>query len=159
MGSKLAKLSEIKISNEYEKQISIPQPVLIYIFTHLELEDLSSLIFVCKQFFFLIQTDNFWKQFVSSYGFDVEKFENQDSNQKMTWKELYLEGLYWKKDASNSKFISYSGKIATHLKSYNLANVYSLLSFISGEENYLFVCEIRVDPSHNYGIGVSTLET
>ena len=71
---------EFGSKQDFEKQTNLPSPILKMIFSQLDFEDIPNCSLCCKQFFFLIKEDEFWRVF------GEEKYGKLDGTGK-TWQE------------------------------------------------------------------------
>lgn len=150
MGNKLI----TKIKGEYEKQVMIPKPILINLFSQLELEDLPKIARCCKQFYFVLQSEEFWKKMV----LENEKIDQQKVEEML--KEISYQQIYknsfgpWQEDLSLQKHLKFEGYKVTHQGLYNLTAAFTRKKFVTGQQNVLFTFQMKVDNDNFHEMGI-----
>eukprot|EP01091_Cochliopodium_minus_P018030 TRINITY_DN7218_c0_g1_i1.p1 TRINITY_DN7218_c0_g1~~TRINITY_DN7218_c0_g1_i1.p1 ORF type:complete len:144 (-),score=32.23 TRINITY_DN7218_c0_g1_i1:406-804(-) len=115
----------IKIKEEYEKQIDFPKPIIIKIFNLLELRDIYWIHFCCKQFYFILQSDTFWKIMVNERT-EYEKVDLEVFSKTKTYKKIFIDSLIvWDLESSDREFLIFNDKVVNHNKNYNLATAFT----------------------------------
>ena len=135
----------IEISKSYDKQFEFPQPISIKIIALLPLEDLLNVSLSCKQFYFVIKTDLFWKEMILN-KLGTEHLEAKEKEK--SYLESFQESrMIWDMSKSNTERLLFECNEAKYKKDYGLAAAFSRFSFITGEKNCAFVLEMSIDSS------------
>eukprot|EP01091_Cochliopodium_minus_P012974 TRINITY_DN4066_c0_g1_i1.p1 TRINITY_DN4066_c0_g1~~TRINITY_DN4066_c0_g1_i1.p1 ORF type:complete len:241 (-),score=23.82 TRINITY_DN4066_c0_g1_i1:129-851(-) len=132
---------DIVIPDEYEQQIKLIKNILIKCITYLDLQNLLSVSLTCKQFYFLIKNDNFWKQFTLS------KFDNvEQPSMGETWREKFQSmSVIWDKNFIH-KNLQIVKNTVNYVGSSGIASCFSKFSFLYGVECVL----IHFDMFYSY---------
>eukprot|EP01091_Cochliopodium_minus_P006973 TRINITY_DN16924_c0_g1_i1.p1 TRINITY_DN16924_c0_g1~~TRINITY_DN16924_c0_g1_i1.p1 ORF type:complete len:253 (-),score=40.53 TRINITY_DN16924_c0_g1_i1:47-805(-) len=146
---------DIKIKEEYQKQLNVPKPILINIFCKLELNVLASLSSSCKQFYFLImRNDMFWRSFMIENSV-MTTSEMEELSKDRSYKEIFCDSLQgWDLERSDHKYLKFEGNLMSHLPSYHLATGFSKFSFETGTRCLLFTFLLTANYNHNFEAGL-----
>ena len=132
---KQKKLSFVDKS-EIKQNLSLPKPIIIKIIANLEEKDLLHFSLSCKMMNNLMQTEMFYQEMCHKRikEEEIKKYLEE----KKTWKEIFKESFtFWDESLSNP-FIQITGRKIT-LEKKGISNAFTKFSFITGDENLLFV--------------------
>lgn len=130
------------ISENFDTQIKMPKPILMEIFMECGLSNFLRISLTSKQFYFLLKSDNFWMKMLK--GTDLKEDQIEKERKTKTFVEIYRESLMgWDVNASHNQAYNFFGKIIVHNMSKDLAAAVSKRTFITGEENLVFIFKIN----------------
>lgn len=159
MGSNISSIKEIKCENgeeivtkeamrekgeagikeEYDKQVNVPKPLLVKMFSLLGFDEVANCSRCCKQFYFLIKADNFWRVFAQeTFPGELETLVGETWQEKVKYKKLAV----WDEKLSSDK-LEIKGRLIEH-KSQGIANAISKVEFRGGEESLFLEFEMSV---------------
>ena len=157
MGNSSSKTNETRnilpeVSGEYEKQLGLPKVLLQEIGSRVELSSIKNFSLSCKQVYFALKEDSFWRMFALEWFPELEEVEGDN------WKEKVENSFAkWQKNWCNKKFTFErvrGAEVATLKGSSGLSSVFSEFSFVVGEESVLFVFEIKYSYAALCGMGI-----
>lgn len=138
MGNSSSKTNETRnilpeVSGEYEKQLGLPKVLLQEIGSRVELSSIKNFSLSCKQVYFALKEDSFWRMFALKWFPELEEVEGDN------WKEKVENSFAkWQKNWCNKKFTFErvrGAEVATLKGSSGLSSVFSEFSFVVGEES------------------------